>query len=425
MEIFKFGSTGPLVELLQSILIKLGFLKGNLDGNFGQLTRNAVIGFQKSVNLISDGIVGKLTWTALLPYINGKSDYKIKSNDNLYNIAKKYNSTVNRIIFANPGINPNRLQIGQTISVPFGNIVHTNISYSSSILKLDINALKDVFPFIQIGNIGKSILDKNIPFLRLGTGEKEIFYSAAIHANEWITTPVLMKFIEAISLAYVNNTSIFGYNARDILKNTSIYIVPMCNPDGVDLVTGEIKKNSSTYNQAETISKNYSFISFTSGWKANIRGVDLNLQFPAGWENARQIKFSQGFVTPAPRDFVGFGPLTEPESLAIYNFTLIHNFSLILTYHTQGKEIYWQFQNYAPKEAEIIGNTFADVSGYRLADVPFISSFAGYKDWFLQEYRMPGYTIEAGLGNNPLPISQFNKIYSENLGILILGAILS
>ena len=102
----------------------------------------------------------------------------------------------------------------------------------------------------------------------------------------------------------------------------------------------------------------------------------------------------------------------------------MHNFRLILTYHTQGKEIYWQFQNYAPQEAQDIGELFANISGYRLADVPYNSSFAGYKDWFLQEYRRPGYTIEAGIGTNPLPISQFNEIYNNNLGILVLGSII-
>ena len=76
-----------------------------------------------------------------------------------------------------------------------------------------------------------------------------------------------------------------------------------------------------------------------------------------------------------------------------------------------------------PENAEEIGNMFSTASGYLLGDVPYNSSFAGYKDWFLQEYRRPGYTIEAGIGENPLPISQFDTIYGNNIGILVLGII--
>lgn len=127
---------------------------------------------------------------------------------------------------------------------------------------------------------------------------------------------------------------------------------------------------------------------------------------------------------PAPRDFVGYGPLTEPEALAVYNFTLQHNFKLILTYHSQGEVIYWQFQNYNPPNAYNSGTKFSEASGYLLDSTPYDSSFAGYKDWFIQDFNKPGYTIEVGLGTNPLPISQFDQIYKDNLGILILGATL-
>ena len=152
-------------------------------------------------------------------------------------------------------------------------------------------------------------------------------------------------------------------------------------------------------------------------------GVDLNLQFPALWEKAKEIKYTQGFNKPAPRDFVGFGPLTEPESLAIYNFTLSHNFSLILSYHSQGKVIYWQFQDYNPPRSLEIGEKLSQASGYSLEETPFNSSFAGYKDWFIQNYNNPGYTIEVGIGENPLPISQFDEIYNDNLGVLVLSAV--
>lgn len=120
-----------------------------------------------------------------------------------------------------------------------------------------------------------------------------------------------------------------------------------------------------------------------------MNAVDLNLQFPAGWENAKEIKYNQGFNKPAPRDFVGFGPLTEPEALAIYNFTLSHNFKLIISYHTQGQEIYWNFQNINPPHGFEIGTHFANSSGYLLANVPYNSSFAGFKDWFILNFNRP------------------------------------
>ena len=118
------------------------------------------------------------------------------------------------------------------------------------------------------------------------------------------------------------------------------------------------------------------------------------------------------------------GPLTQSEALAIYDFTLMHNFRLVAAFHTQGQEIYWNFQNINPPHGYEIGTKFAESSGYLLTDVPFNSSFAGFKDWFIQDYNRPGFTIEAGIGENPLPIEQFDEIYNDNLGILVLGAVL-
>ncbi len=303
-------------------------------------------------------------------------------------------------------------------------IVNPSVKYNSSILKKDLNALIFKYPFLKLYTIGYSVLDNPIYSVRLGFGSKQVCYLASTHANEYITTTLLMKFLENMCIAYYQNSSISGYNVKNLLNSTTIYLIPLVNPDGVDLLNGNISSTSNSYIYARYIASKYPDIPFPNGWKANIKGVDLNLQFPAGWENAKKIKFAQGYTSPAPRDFVGFGPLTEPEALAVYDFTLAHNFRLILTYHTQGKEIYWQFQDYAPKEAYSIGQKFARVSGYTLANVPYESNFAGYKDWFLQQYRRPGHTIEAGLGENPLPLSQFNQIYNDNIGILILGAVL-
>ena len=379
MQTLKLGSKGPIVEFLQLILQKLNFYSGEIDGNFGTATQNAVKKFQAENSLSSDGIVAYSTWEALKPYINGS----------------------------------------------LGFIIPTTINYSYSILKINLDTLKELYPFLEISSVGNSVLGNEIPVIKIGSGNKEVFYSASIHANEWITSPILMNFLAEYCYCYVNNLTIYGYNAKELYNTCTIYIMPMVNPDGINLVTGEISSNSSLYSNTKLIANNYPNIPFPDGWKANILGVDLNLQFPAGWEEARKIKYNQGFTSPAPRDFVGYEPLTEPEALAIYNFTLKHNFMLVLAYHSQGKVIYWQFQDYNPPKAEYIGTQISIASGYSLENTPYNSSFAGYKDWFIQDYNKPGYTIEVGLGNNPLPISQFNEIYSNNLGILVLGAVLS
>ena len=168
--------------------------------------------------------------------------------------------------------------------------------FSSNLLYENLSILKQTYPFVQTGSAGKSIMGKDISYVKIGRGPKEVFYSASFHANEWITSIVLLEFLYEYSNAIQNNFTIFGFPARRLFETTSIYVIPLVNPDGVDLVTGVLPTTSPSYKQAEKIAYGFATIPFPDGWKANIRGVDLNLQFPAEWEKARQIKYEQGFT---------------------------------------------------------------------------------------------------------------------------------
>lgn len=124
----RMGSRGASVVELQQLLRNAGFSPGAIDGIFGNMTHSAVIAFQRSKGLVQDGIVGVMTWTALgvncgtTPPPNtcpaGTMPYTIKSGDNFYDLARRYNTTVEAIMKANPGVNPNTLQIGQIICIP-------------------------------------------------------------------------------------------------------------------------------------------------------------------------------------------------------------------------------------------------------------------------------------------------------------------
>ncbi len=425
MELLKQGSRGPAVAFLQVALTRAGYDPGPIDGIFGGQTFLAVQRFQRANGLSPDGIVGPKTQDALEPWYTGYLRHTVVRGDTFYKLAKQYRTSVSAIAAANPNVLPNNLQIGQVLVIPLGfPVVPTNIPTTSQVLYACVRGILARYPFCSGGSIGTSVMGKTIPYLQVGSGATEVFYNGAHHANEWITSTLLLAFLERYCNAVLSGGRIGDQNAKALFARTKLYVVPMVNPDGVDLVTGALT-HGPEYENAVAISDRYPSIPFPPGWKANIQGVDLNLTYPAGWDMAREIKFAQGFTTPAPRDYVGAAPLDAPESKAVYSFTLGHNFALSLSYHTQGEVIYWQYLDLATARAEAIGQRLAAVSGYTLADTPYESAFAGYKDWFIATYRLPGYTVEAGQGTNPLPISQFDDIYRKNLGILSLSLALA
>ena len=285
-----------------------------------------------------------------------------------------------------------------------------------------IRQLTEEYPFLRSQVLTTTAFGRPVRSLVIGSGERRVLYSAAHHANEWITTPVLLKFAEELAQAIREGGRVYGVPAQTIQRAATIHLVPMVDPDGVDLVTGAIQPGTLEYETAARLADGYPQIPFPDGWKANLLGVDLNLQYPAGWLQAREIKFNQGYTRPGPRDSVGRSPLSQRESIALAEYTDAVDPALVLAYHTQGRVIYWQFRDYEIPEARKYGEEFARLSGYALEDTPYESSFAGYKDWFIQNFRRPGYTIEVGNGQNPLPLSQFDTIYRENLGILVTAA---
>lgn len=154
-------------------------------------------------------------------------------------------------------------------------IVSTNVNYTFSVFNSNLKNLLRAFNFLQVFTIGYSVLGNPIQCIKLGIGKKHVFYSASYHANEWITSVILMKFVEDFCNSYISNSNIYNYSARDIFNNCSIYLVPMVNPDGVNLVTGLYPNNSMIYLSAKNIADKYPYIRFPDGWKANISGVDL------------------------------------------------------------------------------------------------------------------------------------------------------
>lgn len=284
-------------------------------------------------------------------------------------------------------------------------IVLCREDYGPERLAEDVRELASRHSFVSAGSIGRSALNKPIHEIGIGAGPFRWHFNGACHANEWITTLLLMRFAEDFAVACGSGGLIGGKSARELYDRCSLRIVPMVNPDGVELVQGGLTPDHPYYD--ELLEWNKGARDFRD-WKANARGVDLNDQFPAYWDEERKRR---GVAGPGPRDYVGAGPLVEPEAQALAEWTVRLDFHAVIALHTQGEEIYWNYRDLEPPESAGWARRLALASGYR--DVYLEGSDAGYKDWFIAKFRRPGFTVEAGLGQNPLPLNAFEHIYAD------------
>lgn len=415
MQTLRFGDKGVFVQYLQTALLRSGEYPGDTDGIFGRRTEHALVRFQDRFGLRADGIVGRLTWSALYPYLVGSAFAVIGEGETFEALAERLGTDPQRIRTANPAT---AFQPGETVTVPLGfDVVFTDLPYSSFLTACVLEGLLLRYPFLVKFPIGRSVIGKRIEAIRIGAGPLRVGINAAHHANEWITTPLVLLLLERYAKAFSENGTIGNVSARELYESSTLTLVPLVNPDGVDLVTGALAEGDSYFESAKALSAFYPAISFPNGWKANIQGFDLNLGYPAGWENARAIKFAQGFTRPGPRDYIGTRPLETPENRAMAELTRHERFDRAIAYHTQGGEIYWEYRGKAPYGSHALAERFSAASGYTVANVPYDSSFAGYKDWAIDAFGINAFTIEAGRGTNPLPITDLESLYKENEGI--------
>ena len=275
------GDQGTLVQYIQLALQRAGYSIA-VDGVLGDETCKALAAFTGKEE--AECVVDDSVWEMLVPYLRGYVTHEVQAGDSFYEIAARYHISMQALMLANPGIGPLYLMPGMALTVPLPfEVVPQNVAYSSMLVRYVVEGLAVRYSFLQTGSIGQSVLKNELWYVRIGNGERELFYNAAFHANEWITTPLVLRFVEEYAQAYALGKRIGGVDAKWLFDNYSLYVVPMVNPAGVDLVNG-LPIDTAAYERAREIAAAYPAIPFPSGWKANIEGVDLNLQFPAGWE---------------------------------------------------------------------------------------------------------------------------------------------
>ncbi len=294
-----------------------------------------------------------------------------------------------------------------------------SIDYDCLELKKAIDAICCRNPILQQFQIGKSCAGRDITAVKINSNTEYVVFAAAFHGSEHITSNILLMFLEQFADAYAQNRSLSGINVRKALGNRGVIFVPRVNPDGCEIsIHGALgcgKDAGKIYKMCQG--------DFTH-WNANLRGVDINHNFDAGWQELHTLEQKSGIIGPAPTRFGGFAPNSEPETLAMINLCREYNIHHAVALHSQGEVIYWNYNGLEDKTSKQMAEIMATTSGYAL-DVPVkIATGGGFKDWFIKEFLRPAFTIEVGRGKNPLPIDSAAKIYADICEMLTITTIM-
>jgi g-D-glutamyl-meso-diaminopimelate peptidase len=262
--------------------------------------------------------------------------------------------------------------------------------------------------FIRARSAGRSVCGRPITALEIGAMKRPVFIAGGTHGMEWASALAALRLARETALAIGGRTAPHGLSLKRALGERGAVIVPLLNPDGYEIWRS---------GQAAAPKRARLLARFGGDalkrWQANANGVDINHNFPAGFYRARRLTEAMGVYGPGPTRYGGRFPFSEPESRAALDICRRCRPRALYSLHSQGEEIYWRYGENIPAGSKYIASLLSRLTGYRLCDPEAAASHAGLKDWFIKRYRRPGFTIELGLGQNPLPFGDFETIWSR------------
>jgi len=268
--------------------------------------------------------------------------------------------------------------------------------------------LKSKYHFLEVGSIGNSLLGRSIPLVTIGNGTKSALYIGSHHGMEWITSALLVGFINDFCYDFTNGNTISEISCRVLFETRKIYIIPILNPDGVDYAINGLRDDNPL---KDRVLKMNGGSSDFSHWQANARGVDLNHNYDSGFWEYKIVERDASLFDGAPTKFSGEHPESEPETHALCNFVRFKKPDIALSLHTQGEEIYYTSGDKSPNCSLSIAKTISRLTGYRISFPTGTAKYGGFTDWFIESFERPSFTLECGKGVNPLPFSNYDEIY--------------
>lgn len=275
--------------------------------------------------------------------------------------------------------------------------------------------------WIKIKTVGRSFRGRTIPMVSIGKGKKKILYVGAHHGAEGITASVLLAYIEEVSSLILNGKRIGEVDTELFLNTRRVDVIPMLNPDGVEISVNGVEKNDVMYERLFRMNEGSD--DFTV-WQANGRGVDLNHNYNDMFSEYKSMERGLGIYGGARSKYSGEYPESEPETAALCHYIRSERPSGIISLHAQGEEIYCESRGYAPPESIRNAQIARRLTGYRIANTEGTASMGGLLDWVTRECGIPCLTLECGKGKNPLPSQQARRIYARIRPLLMSAPVM-
>lgn len=259
--------------------------------------------------------------------------------------------------------------------------------YTYSGMMKSIRALKERYDFLKTFSVGQSCLGREIPALMLGNAPYCLFIGG-FSGNERITGNLLLMFAEELCAHIKQNIPFFGINMNKVLSVRGIIIVPGVNVDGAEISLCGASAAGAYAKEIKRISG-----SNTQEWRANLRGVEINRNFPSGWLNLRSTLRAKGIFAPRKSGYGGPFPESEPETAAVIELCRKYDFKYCLSFLCGDDIIYWQYGDKLPENSEKMVSIMAEYSGFKYDTVGHTSPGGGFKDYFIETYGRPAFNV--------------------------------
>ena len=266
-----------------------------------------------------------------------------------------------------------------------------------------ISSLKARHPQINVLSFGKSVYGRPLRCLCLGNMRSPLLFVGGVHGSEYQTVSATLILAQTLTQPEWSH----------ILRKQGVLIVPCLNPDGTELFINGVATAPNPDQALKLCEGN------TLNWKANGRGIDLNRNFDFYFSKSVRMAKRAHITRPGPTRYGGTHAFSEPETKALRHLCYAYQPCAMLCLHSQGEEIYADANGYYPPKGQQIGKMLENISGFKLCRPNNQASFAGAKDWFIHAFNKPGFTIEMGLGENPLPLSTCQNNIDRALPILL------